>query len=1482
MRHRDRRLRRAHERRHRIAFSKHSGGAHDPVSAHRCATMIAHIVLGMAVALFWGIGRGYAANAAAKPVPAAEAHPLDQIPRDASLDEWLTEADGVIRGQLAEPKVKVKTLKATPQELRFEFSVAPEAAREGKIVIPLVVPRGEMTTAILERIDIDGKSTSEAATLGLIKVKAQELGYIRTFRIATFSLSFEPRGLGGCGLRGGVGTIMFVPPSPIRDLSAIKFWARNRVGIFRNLVQKLVANPSDVDRYIVVPEQAIPRAIAPISSPPPELEKSPFRMRIRVRTPGIYRITASDLESSGVVVTWLDPHHLRLFNNGHEVPMLLVRGANSDAATMQPDDLLLFYGAENTSRFSADNVYWLIYDESRSAQAMPRAPTAAPTEVCQSASTFLTKTVIEQDTKVLTRSDQFLSILGFRWIWHEIPTSGTFTSTFDLPGFQPTGRALATVMNVFVHDLGPATSVTICLRLNNGAVRRFPLASERDERKTFTIPEQEMRAQGNRFEIWLEVEDQKEGRTLPVAGTQAPEVYLDNFEIWYSRPYFVDTLPAEVMSPYREDTHTLRLMEYNVGLAKPQQRIFIFDVSGPTPQVVPTNIRETSSGQHILNFRVREDSPRRYMITTPEQALAIRFEPAPTSAVDLRSTATQADYLIIAYPDFVEPMKKFALRKEREGHKVLLVDTQTIYDQFAHGQETPEAIKRFIDYAARYYDAPAGQPPASYVLLVGDATSAYKNEFHNNVVNYVPSFTMSTDSPTGEQWASDHWYSRLFGTDDLADVFIGRLSVNNRKDLENILAKLEDYEKQRTQKAEWRSRVGFVADHTEFDAPTRRVAELMPPAYTITRLSLSEEPWEDNFYFPREVTESKKAKVSPEMTRKIRDLFNGGAAAILYFGHGSPNVWSTQRIWFGGDSENSDNLMLGNRDRLPVVLNMTCNSGAIDYPLPRWNVCISEDFLRVPNGGAIACYVPAGPGMASIHEIFSRELVRSLFAERMEPLGPALILATYRYLAEGNPPDLVRMFILLGDPSMQSAIEAKGGMFATGLGSAKDLSVRRSAAMVSPSCDGQTTVTISLDVFNTSEKPIRDAVFNVTGNGFSAESDALCFLPREKREVVITGQSGPGITSVTISARSYGCERDIPLELPEPVAIVVGGEETSAPLRVVPGSLQVRHTAQPYSAELSLTVANVGKAKIANLRAMLVTSQTLVQESLTTLPLLSPGESRRIELRRTYIEFPEREETNLVIEGESEESSLRVSLQMPVLLGKEAMADLIIPEGGIMPHKAPVVEGETVFFRVVVENIGNSVARNVRVDGYDGTTTGAMPLQSRVLRPYEPVDIAPHGRAVFTVRWDPTRNAGVHDFLFRTWCSSIDAERRMDNNERVVRMKVLTKSRLRPLGVSVLPLTEEDRQKRQLRLLVRIANDGEGPAHGVRVVVYADRRTHDRNAVLADDLIEAIQGKQVVERSLTYRLKEEDRGRRIEPWCEVFLKGSLQRVPWPE
>ena len=109
------------------------------------------------------------------------------------------------------------------------------------------------------------------------------------------------------------------------------------------------------------------------------------------------------------------------------------------------------------------------------------------------------------------------------------------------------------------------------------------------------------------------------------------------------------------------------------------------------------------------------------------------------------------------------------------------------------------------------------------------------------------------------------------------------------------------------------------------------------------------------------------------------------------------------------DSPRSDNLRLSETRLLPFLINMTCSSGAIDYPGDTFNICISEDFLRI-DGGAIACFVPTGEGMATQHQRLTHWLMRSIFEEGQRRLGAITATAGWQFILEGQGSDLVEHF----------------------------------------------------------------------------------------------------------------------------------------------------------------------------------------------------------------------------------------------------------------------------------------------------------------------------------------------------------------------------------------------------------------------------------------------------------------------------------------
>ncbi|MBM3336049.1 hypothetical protein FJY63_15425, partial [Candidatus Sumerlaeota bacterium] len=447
---------------------------------------------------------------------------------------------------------------------------------------------------------------------------------------------------------------------------------------------------------------------------------------------------------------------------------------------------------------------------------------------------------------------------------------------------------------------------------------------------------------------------------------------------------------------------------YAVG-GKLPDRLVVLDVVEPGK---PCVIEHERDAQGVVHFGQRESRSALYRLLSLDAVSA----PAASSAAYLDDVSSQpraVDYLIISHRDFLDLLDPLVAVLKESGLRVRVVDVENVHASFAWGLSGPVAIKAFLAHTLRGW--PGGGP--GYVLLVGDCTSDYRGDFRNEIRNFVPSYTYTR--ARDEKWASEHWFTTLCGADGLSDVILGRLSVNNRDDAAKVIEKIVSY---RTEPAldQWRMRATYVVDEgSAFENDAERLRQSFKPSALVgQRIFLSENPWEDNFYLPPEIVEADKAKVSPVTTTRILDMFNRGSVFVVFNGHGSPNIWSNDRIWFGGGSPNSDILLMRNGKRLPFIVNFTCNSGAIDYPDPPWNLCISEDFMRCTSGGAIALFVPSGPGVPTIHMRLAEELHDALFYADLRHLGDVVTLAKFRYLLKRNPADMIRMYVFLGDPAL--------------------------------------------------------------------------------------------------------------------------------------------------------------------------------------------------------------------------------------------------------------------------------------------------------------------------------------------------------------------------------------------------------------------------------------------------------------------------------
>jgi hypothetical protein len=873
----------------------------------------------------------------------------------------------------------------------------------------IVVPEGPLPTMEIHSVEMAPILSGELIQANAVATteplqahpQIEELGFIRQSRLARLRI---PRRMANLNdFRAVKMTLKLIWPEdhPIRRAPQQRLRPAENRGPHRRNLERLVLNPQQIDGF-AIPYPTLTEDRQPHPWTPQNFS---WALRIETTSAGLHQISGQELINFRPALAAEPRQHLRLVTSGQSIPFTWLDSPDQSGDTLlKSNDTLLFYARETTSPYSLKTVHWLVSDPSMAYTSLTEVPALLPDS---DTPTVLTTTwenhFSGQDLQLKTRTDQFLTILDYRWIWKELKPGQPTEVVLEAPRLDPEAAGstpLAGTIRLFMTQFptGPQP-ITLQLAIPGEPLQTRTIQGINDDTHPFLISPANLKPDGVPVSLTIVREGMEE----------APmDVFLDSLTIQYPRRLQADgsTLQFGNRLIAQATTETQNLAFQIEGTVGDNPLLAIDDLAEPRflrPLTTENGLSFSARIHGLADLRLSS------LQELPRPQITV-WEKGP----DLRAPGQAGSLVLISHPTLTAAMNPLVQQWTREGQAVISTTIQQVYDQFTAGEETPYAIRIFLAHQARYGIGSPTHPAASYLVLVGDCTSAFRNQFRNEVPNQVPSYPYHSAFNEKERFASDSWYGRISGEDEFLDVIVSRFSLTREQEIRNAVEKtLED---RQPSPGAWLNTVGMVADHTEFEAASHRLTRLLPKNRFLQRIHLGEQPWTDNFYFPKEIADAKKAKVSPAATSRIRDMFQSGARLITYIGHGSPNIWSTERMWFGGGSENSDILSLHHPGRYPILVNMTCNSGAIDYPLPRWNVAISEDFLRHRYGGAVALYVPSGPGTTPQHEHLSRELFRAMFDDETLTFGASTALAASRYLVSNPSPDLIRMFVLLGDP----------------------------------------------------------------------------------------------------------------------------------------------------------------------------------------------------------------------------------------------------------------------------------------------------------------------------------------------------------------------------------------------------------------------------------------------------------------------------------
>lgn len=310
--------------------------------------------------------------------------------------------------------------------------------------------------------------------------------------------------------------------------------------------------------------------------------------------------------------------------------------------------------------------------------------------------------------------------------------------------------------------------------------------------------------------------------------------------------------------------------------------------------------------------------------------------------------------------------------KDKKGYDVTAVHTGTT-------GTSNTSIKNYIQDA---YDTWSNPP--EYVVLVGDANGSIA------IQSWIENWTYYNG-------VGDQPYSQLDGTDVLADVLIGRLSVNNISELQTMIAKAINYEKEPYMgNTDWYENAVLVGDPSHSGPST---------ISTCKAAKTYIESYNENFTFDETYNSG--------WENGLDSGINAGASYVCYRGYIGMSGWDESNI-------NS----LSNGWMLPLGSILTCATGGFD------GNARSEAFAKAgtPTSpkGAIAAY---GTATSGTHTCFNNSVTSGIFygifVDNIYNPGGALVRGKLNLYTQypQNPSNYVNVFShwnnLMGDPSVE-------------------------------------------------------------------------------------------------------------------------------------------------------------------------------------------------------------------------------------------------------------------------------------------------------------------------------------------------------------------------------------------------------------------------------------------------------------------------------
>lgn len=481
----------------------------------------------------------------------------------------------------------------------------------------------------------------------------------------------------------------------------------------------------------------------------------------------------------------------------------------------------------------------------------------------------------------------------------------------------------------------------------------------------------------------------------------------------------------------------------------------VWEITGRVPDSdVVRAVRLTSPtisgvGPYSVRFRVDNDpalpdgTPRRFVVFGPGGVSTPANPDFQSDTVsDLRQNAIQADLIVIAHSTVLGALSTTTLNqllsyRATKGITSKIAMMGDVEDEFNDGLPGPLAIENFLRWVTS--TAPAegwADPKPAYVLLLGDGSYDYKGGVAQG--NFIPTQIMFRDDPQLGFYASDNVMTAVIGTDQLADLVVGRIPVRTDAEANTVLQKILSYE-QAAPVGSWRRHAIFIADRGKRDASgtiDQGEVENFQGIGDAAESSMKRPPHTDRklYYYSTYCTHP--VPPNPEVcnpsaiTADIKSAVNGtdgfsdGAAVVQTAAHGNYDVWSDDAFWDDrAVNPFPDTSDLTNGGRLPWLIAHGCLTGGFHTTA---STMLGEDWIKKSGGGAVAVFAPSDLTFTYLGFTVAGSIFNDLYGPPKERTVAVPVMDAISTLCGQGSTEACQGYILMGDPATDLVLPAVG------------------------------------------------------------------------------------------------------------------------------------------------------------------------------------------------------------------------------------------------------------------------------------------------------------------------------------------------------------------------------------------------------------------------------------------------------------------------